>query len=95
LVRWFSSGRMGVLDYPVSVLDYPVFPGRDGLIRSVEVKTSRGVLVRPIQRLHDLEINDGFGPGDHPTSESSEDLAVRGMVAGLGPLINLIFDNSG
>ena len=34
-----------------------VFPGKDGLIRSVNVKTSKGVITRPIQRLHHLEIS--------------------------------------
>ena len=35
-----------------------VFPGKDGLIRSVKVKTAKGIFHRPIQRLHDLEINN-------------------------------------
>ena len=33
------------------------YPGRDGLIRSVDVKTRKGVINRSIQRLHDLEMN--------------------------------------
>ena len=33
------------------------YPGRDGLIRSVDVKTKRGVFNRSIQTLHNLEIN--------------------------------------
>ena len=42
-----------------------VFPGRDGLVRSVEIKTSRGLVVQPIQRLHNLEIGcqDTCGSG--------------------------------
>ena len=35
-----------------------VFPGKDGLIRSVKVKTANSVVVRPIQRLIDLEISN-------------------------------------
>lgn len=36
-----------------------VFPGKDGLVRSVKLKTAKGIVQRPIQRLHDLEINNG------------------------------------
>ena len=32
-----------------------LFPGRDGLIRTVTLKTQRGLLRRPVQRLHRLE----------------------------------------
>ncbi|KAK3878755.1 hypothetical protein Pcinc_016567 [Petrolisthes cinctipes] len=33
-----------------------VFPGKDGLIRGVTIKTAKGIIQRPIQKLHDLEI---------------------------------------
>lgn len=36
-----------------------VFPGKDGLVRSVKLRTAKGIVQRPIQRLHDLEINNG------------------------------------
>ena len=32
-----------------------LFPGKDGLVRTVELKTQKGNLCRPIQRLHRLE----------------------------------------
>ena len=35
-----------------------LYPGRDGKVRSVKVKTSKGELVRAIQRLHKLEVLD-------------------------------------
>ena len=35
-----------------------LFPGRDGVSRSAEVKTSRGRKTRAVQRLHDLEVSD-------------------------------------
>ena len=35
-----------------------VFPGRDGIVRTAEVRTAKGTLIRPIQRLHSLEIYD-------------------------------------
>ena len=36
-----------------------LFPGRDGVVRTVEVKTASGKLVRAIPRIHDLEILSG------------------------------------
>ena len=42
------------LRWPTGVIQ-AVFPGKDGLIRAVEVKTARGVFKRPVQRLHILE----------------------------------------
>ncbi|KAK3873849.1 hypothetical protein Pcinc_021180 [Petrolisthes cinctipes] len=33
-----------------------VFPGKDGLIRGVTIKTAKGMIQTPIQKLHDLEI---------------------------------------
>ena len=33
-------------------------PGRDGLIRSVDVKTSKSIICRPIQKLHKLEVSE-------------------------------------
>ena len=44
-----------------------LFPGRDGVSRSAEVRTSKGLKTRAVQRLHDLEISDpGQGPGVFP-----------------------------
>ena len=49
------------LQWPLGIITQ-VFPGKDGLIRTVEIKTSSGKLVRSVQRVHDLEImNNGFG----------------------------------
>ena len=48
----------------VSRLQWPlakvvkVHPGGDGKIRSVDVKTAKGIVCRPIQRLHRLEVCD-------------------------------------
>ena len=43
-----------------------VFPGRDGVVRSVELQTAKGHLLRSIQRLHQLEIAE-------PLAECNED----------------------
>ena len=50
----------------VSRLQWPlakvvkVHPGADGKIRSVDVRTAKGIVCRPIQRLHRLEV--GYSP---------------------------------
>ena len=54
LVRGEGSNR---LKWPLGIV-HKVYPGRDGLVRTVEVRTAKGVLTRPIQRIHDLEIID-------------------------------------
>ena len=33
-------------------------PGRDGHVHSVQVKTAEGILIRPIQHLYHLEVNE-------------------------------------
>jgi hypothetical protein len=43
------------LCWPVGVVE-KLYPGRDGLCRSVEIRTKRGVVTRSIQRLYDLEV---------------------------------------
>ena len=43
------------MQWPIWVIT-KVYPGRDGIIRAVEVKTAKGTYVRSIQLLHDLEI---------------------------------------
>lgn len=54
LIREDNIPRMS---WPIArVLE--VYPGKDNIVRSVKVKTSRGVILRPIQKLHDLEVQD-------------------------------------
>ena len=43
------------LSWPIGVVKQ-VFPGRDGVVRAAEIKTSKGLLTCSIQRLHVLEI---------------------------------------
>ena len=33
-----------------------IHPGKDGLVRAVKLKTAKGLITRPIQKLHDLEV---------------------------------------
>lgn len=45
-----------------------IFPGKDGVITSVKVKTADGIFQRLIQRLHRLEINN-----DSPSTKNISD----------------------
>ena len=54
LVREGCYSRM---QWPIGVITR-VYPGRDGIIRAVEVRTAKGTYVRSIQLLHDLEITE-------------------------------------
>ena len=53
LIREDNVSRM---NWPLGLV-IETFPGRDGKIRSVNVRTSQGVVCRPIQKLHDLEVH--------------------------------------
>ena len=48
------------LQWPMGIVQ-EVFPGRDGVIRAVRIKTVKGMVTRPIQKVHDLEINSCVG----------------------------------
>ena len=45
------------LQWPLGVIQ-ELYPGRDGHVRSVQVKTAKGMLIRPIQRLYHLKVNE-------------------------------------
>lgn len=44
------------LKWPLGVVAR-LIPGRDGVVRTVEVKTATGTFVRSVQRVHDLELH--------------------------------------
>ena len=56
------------LKWPLGII-VEVLHGRDGLIRGVKVKTSKGEYLRPIQRLLDLEISS-VGSGENENVEA-------------------------
>ena len=78
LVRDEGKSRLG---WPLGVVQ-AVHPGKDGLVRAVEVKTAKGVVTRPVQKVHDLELTEKMGPSSpvlitEPSSqETSEDLEL-------------------
>lgn len=44
------------LQWPMGVvIKTYMYPGKDGIIRAVDLKTASGIIKRPIQRLHNLE----------------------------------------
>ena len=45
------------LQWPMGVVER-LIPGKDGVARTVEVRTKRGNFFRPIQRLHGMELNE-------------------------------------
>jgi hypothetical protein len=49
--------NMPRLKWPLGLV-VKLFPGKDGKVRCVELKTSRGIVVRSIQKLCDLDVND-------------------------------------
>ena len=55
LVLLRDEGLVPRLKWPMGRI-VEVFKGKDGIVRSVKLKTSRGTIVRPIQRLYNLEI---------------------------------------
>ena len=58
------------LRWPVGVV-VKLYPGRDGLVRAVDVRTKTGVYTRSVQRLHDLELDRDPSPTD-PVSAVDE-----------------------
>lgn len=48
------------MDWPLAIIK-EVFPGKDGYNRVVNLKTGRGELIRPIQRLIPLEMRQDVG----------------------------------
>ncbi|XP_064649968.1 uncharacterized protein LOC135501660 [Lineus longissimus] len=58
------------MSWPLAVVT-ETFPGRDGIVRSVRLKTATGFLTRSVQRLHDLEISAPLPNQDSDASETN------------------------
>jgi len=70
------------LKWPLGVVT-EVFPGNDNIIRSVMVKTDKGVINRPVQKLHDLEMySDLYEDSDEDLRESISGEIVKSSVPG-------------
>lgn len=60
------------LDWPLARV-IKIFPGRDGIVRVVKVKTATGELVRPVQRLYSLEMSSGARETHDKADQIKED----------------------
>ena len=59
------------LKWPIGIVQ-EVYPGKDGLVRAVDVKTAKGVVTRPIQKIHDLELTDSKKEPSPPPTPITE-----------------------
>ncbi|KAG1664055.1 hypothetical protein GQR58_020001 [Nymphon striatum] len=57
--------------WPIGLI-VKLFPGKDGVARSAQLKTSKGLIIRPTQRLHLLEITEAQQLGDTDISDEKE-----------------------
>ena len=57
------------IGWPLGVIE-TVYPGKDGLVRKVDVKTARGTFSRSVQRLRKLEIPI-YPSSDEPTLQQA------------------------
>ncbi|KAG1712187.1 Conserved oligomeric Golgi complex subunit 6 [Nymphon striatum] len=57
--------------WPIGLI-VKLFPGKDGVARSAQLKTSKGLIIRPTQRLHLLEITETQQLGDTDISDEKE-----------------------
>ena len=49
-----------------------VYPGKDSLVRAVDVKIAKGVVARPVQKIHDLELTDSKREPSPPPTPITE-----------------------
>ena len=79
LVREDNTPRMM---WPVAVIK-KLFPGRDGLVRAVEVKTKTGTYTRPVQRLHVLEtaceLHENVENDENPPMLNRPDVQIQAL----------------
>ena len=68
------------MSWPLGFVE-ETFPGHDGVVRSVNVRTSKGVFCRPVQRLHELEISG-------PIDEAVRDVEMKSGNGESQPYVN-------
>ena len=45
-----------------------LFPGKDGKVRAVEIRTTKGTYTRPVQRLHKLEMTPSITTSENEST---------------------------
>jgi hypothetical protein len=73
LIREDNVGR---LHWPMGKVN-KLFPGRDGVVRSVELQTARGPVLRSIQRLHQLEVPEALAECNEDKSDEDKSQSVN------------------
>ena len=54
-----NEGHLGSrIKWPLAIVT-KLFPGKDGKVRVVDIRTTKGTYTRPVQRLHKLEVTSG------------------------------------
>ena len=54
-----NEGHLGSrIKWPLAIVT-KLFPGKDGKVRVVKIRTTKGTYTRPVQRLHKLEMTSG------------------------------------
>ena len=69
------------ITWPLGIVE-KMIQGRDGLARTVEIRTEKGTFVRPIQRLHSLEILNSPAPIGTETQRQSDTLDTSKPTSG-------------
>lgn len=73
LIREDNFSRM---KWPLGVV-VETFSGNDGVVRSVKLKTLKGMVTRDVQKLHDLEISDA--ESSQAKNEALQDVDGKGL----------------
>lgn len=73
LIREDNRSR---LSWPLATI-VALNPGRDGIVRSVELRTREGVYARPVQRVHILEMSESPVDGDEVEEVSKGAVETR------------------
>ncbi|RUS87866.1 hypothetical protein EGW08_004399 [Elysia chlorotica] len=68
------------LHWPIGIVEM-LIEGRDGVVRTVKVKTNKGFYFRPIQRLHDLELH-AYPVNESIDSNYDQQYVTRNLLLG-------------
>ncbi|GFW01705.1 integrase catalytic domain-containing protein [Trichonephila clavipes] len=74
----FRNEYLGQINWPLDKVK-KIYPGNDGIVRVVEIKTKNGTFLRPVQRLYPLEGEPGnfLFPGEEPTPSVADGHSTR------------------
>ena len=68
-------------NWPLAIVQR-IFPGKDGVVRAVELKTSKGTLERPVQHLYPMELaKESTKPEPNPLNPKADDFRPKRKAA--------------